>query len=169
MKKTLLTLATVSAIGLSYPGLAGSGHDHGSGHGHDHAAPQSSGHNHGDAHGQDGAQLDQGAAFSSSDEARVALMAALEEAGAAENADAVHAIFPKIETSAMYLHDQGQPASPENAERFHAAVDQLGGLVQEMHDKSHGADQDTINRLLKKMNGAVALVEAYISPSTESE
>lgn len=167
MKKTILTLATVSAIGLSYPALAGSGLDHG--HGHNHAAPQASGHDHGDAHGHGGEHMEHGATFASSEAALGALKAALEEVGTANNADAVHTIFPKIESSAMYLHDNGQPASPENAERFHAAVDQLGGLVQEMHDKSHGADQATINRLLKKMNGAVALVEAYISTSSKGE
>lgn len=169
-KQTYLTMAALAALSFSQPALAGSGHDHGS-HGHDHGshAKEVQGHTGHDAH--EGHVRGKAGDFTTVSDAIAALKEALNECSAAaanDKLEAIHEIYPRIEGAAAYVHDNAQPASKALSGRFHSSVDQLMGIVSEMHDTSHGLDKQGTERLLKKANGAVKLVENYLAASDRS-
>lgn len=162
MKKlTILSLSTALVLSLTLPAIAGPGHDHSS-DAHDHAAEaKQEPHDH--AH--DDHFVGKAGDFASTKDALVALKMALKDANEAVeggNLEAIHEIYPRIEAAGAYIHDYAKPASESMAERFHASVDQMMGLVSEMHDTSHSLDKAGTERLLKKANGAVMLVENFL-------
>jgi hypothetical protein len=160
---SLLTLAAFTMLS-SASAYAGSGHSHGKS-AHDHGASMEKPSHDAHASGKAGD-------FASTEDAMKALKAALTEADEAtknNKLEAIHEIYPRIEGAAAYVHDYAKAPSQAIADRFHASVDQMMALVSEMHDTSHGLNKEETARLLKKANGAVMLVENYLSVAADTK
>lgn len=160
-KSNLTTAAAIILFMISTPACSEGDHHQKSHEGH---------HGHNDHHGQENHHAGKAGSYESVPAALTALKAALSETESAVKADkpeSIHEIFPRIESSAVYLHDNAAPNSEELADRLHGAIDQLMDIVAQMHDASHGLNKASASRMLKKLNGSVQLVEAYISTTAK--
>lgn len=168
-KSNLITAAAISLFMISTPACSEGDHHHGEG---DHHQKSHDGHHgHDDHEGyDDGHHAGKAGSYESVTAALTALKSALSETDSAVKTDkleTIHEIFPRIESSAAYLHDNAGPKSDELAKRLHGAIDKLMDLVAQTHDASHGMDKASASRMLKKLNGSVQLVEAYISTTAK--
>lgn len=165
-KSNLITVTAISLFMISTTACSEGDHHHGEGHHHEKS--HGGHHGHDDHHSDDDHHAGKAGNYESVPIALATLKTALADTEAAFKAnklDAVHEMFPKIEASAAFLHDNAAPKSEALAERLHTAIDQLMELVTQMHDASHGMDKDSASRMLKKLNGSLQLVEAYMSTS----
>lgn len=184
MKKSLLTTILTASIALAASSYAGSGHDdhnHGGNHGHDHAAHavhDDHGHDHGattshddHGHGHDDHHAPSTPEFEHKDYGSVAkawgvLTASVADAQKAVDENilgTVHGIYPELAASAHYLLDHSDLEDDAKRTRLKAALVQLTTAIESFHEYSHSGEVDAkeASREVKKMQGALKLIEAY--------
>ena len=84
------------------------------------------------------------------------------EAAVNENKlEAVHGIYPELSASAHYLLDNSDLEDKAKQTRLKAALGQLTQAIESFHQNTHSELGAEAKRELKKMQGALKLIETY--------
>lgn len=173
MKTFLTTTILAGALAFSTAAYAGSGHDHGD-HGHDHGSHKAShddhGHGHGDHHAPNTPEFEH-KDYGSVASAWEALNTSVNDAETAANEnklESVHGIYPELAASAHYLLDNSDLEDAAKQTRLKAALGQLTKAIESFHEYSHSGNDyaKEAGRELKKMQGALKLIETYYPAET---
>ena len=155
-KRLVATAFLGSAMAIYSVAQAGTGHDHDHEHDVHHAthAPKSESQHHKD--------------FGTVANAWQTLTASVKNAERAviENAqEDIDAIYDELAASAHYLLDNSTLEDKKQEKRLLAALGQLTGVIEIFHSRSHSGFGPETRRELKKIQGALRLVETYYPKS----